>query len=71
MHLRVADLAASRAFSATVREPLGVPPSTPRAFAAGHRDDGGAGEGAYGRYAAYVLDPDGTNVEAVARGAEA
>jgi catechol 2,3-dioxygenase-like lactoylglutathione lyase family enzyme len=41
------------------------------ALAAGGRDNGGPGERDYhpGYYAAYVLDPDGTNVEAVHHGA--
>jgi catechol 2,3-dioxygenase-like lactoylglutathione lyase family enzyme len=40
------------------------------ALAAGGRDNGGPGEREYhpGYYAAYVLDPDGTNVEAVYHG---
>lgn len=40
------------------------------ALAAGGRDDGAPGERSYhpGYYAAYVLDPDGTNVEAVYHG---
>ena len=40
------------------------------ALAAGGRDNGGPGERGYhpGYYAAYVLDPDGTNVEAVYHG---
>jgi catechol 2,3-dioxygenase-like lactoylglutathione lyase family enzyme len=40
------------------------------ALAAGGRDNGAPGERAYhpGYYAAYVLDPDGTNVEAVYHG---
>lgn len=41
------------------------------ALAAGHRDHGAPGERRHygeGYYAAYVLDPDGTNVESVARG---
>jgi catechol 2,3-dioxygenase-like lactoylglutathione lyase family enzyme len=41
------------------------------ALAAGGRDNGTPGERSYhpGYYAAYVLDPDGTNVEAVFHGA--
>ena len=35
------------------------------ATAAGHRDEGKPGERDEGYYAAYVLDPDGTNVESV------
>jgi catechol 2,3-dioxygenase-like lactoylglutathione lyase family enzyme len=40
------------------------------AIAAGGRDNGAPGERPYhlGYYAAYVLDPDGTNVEAVYQG---
>jgi catechol 2,3-dioxygenase-like lactoylglutathione lyase family enzyme len=40
------------------------------ALEAGWRDNGAPGERAYhrGYYAAYVLDPDGTNVEAVYHG---
>jgi catechol 2,3-dioxygenase-like lactoylglutathione lyase family enzyme len=40
------------------------------ALAAGGRDNGAPGERGYhpGYYAAYVLDPDGTNVEAVVHG---
>jgi catechol 2,3-dioxygenase-like lactoylglutathione lyase family enzyme len=40
------------------------------AIAAGGRDNGGPGERSYhpGYYAAYVLDPDGNNVEAVFHG---
>jgi catechol 2,3-dioxygenase-like lactoylglutathione lyase family enzyme len=40
------------------------------ALAAGGRDNGAPGEREYhpGYYAAYVLDPDGTNVEAVYHG---
>ncbi|MDQ3121454.1 MAG: VOC family protein [Actinomycetota bacterium] len=40
------------------------------AIAAGGRDNGAAGEREYhpGYYAAFVLDPDGTNVEAVYHG---
>jgi catechol 2,3-dioxygenase-like lactoylglutathione lyase family enzyme len=106
VHLRVADLEASRRFYATVLEPLDVPLllDTPHliafanlalsddgepsarvhiafsapseevvdafhatAIAAGYRDNGAPGPRAYGPYAAYVLDPDGNNVEAVYR----
>jgi catechol 2,3-dioxygenase-like lactoylglutathione lyase family enzyme len=40
------------------------------AVAAGGRDNGGPGERGYhpGYYAAYVLDPDGNNIEAVFHG---
>lgn len=37
------------------------------AVAAGGTDNGAPGPRSYGPYAAYVLDPDGTNVEAVYR----
>ncbi len=111
VHLRVADLAASKAFYAALLEPLGVPllldtpalvgfanlalsadgPATANAHlafvaadraqvdafhaagvAAGGTDHGAPGVRPYGppgweTYAAYVLDPDGTNVEAVHR----
>lgn len=41
------------------------------ALAAGGRDNGGPGERAYhpGYYAAFVIDPDGNNIEAVYHGA--
>jgi catechol 2,3-dioxygenase-like lactoylglutathione lyase family enzyme len=112
VHLRVADLEASKRFYATVLEPLGVPllgddgellgfadlalsadgPPTQHAHLAfmassreqvdafhragvdaGYTDNGGPGERPYGPpgfgyYAAYLLDPDGHNVEAVVRG---
>ncbi len=57
VHLRVADLEASRRFYAA-------------ALAAGGRDNGRPGERDYhpGYYACYVLDPDGNNVEAVYHG---
>lgn len=111
VHLRVADLPASRAFYAEVLRPLGIPlmldaphlvafanlalsadgtPSsgvhlafmapdeaTVAAFhaagvAAGYRDNGAPGPRRYGPpggtyHAAYLLDPDGNNVEAVHR----
>ncbi len=111
VHLRVADLAASREFYATVLTPLGIPlmldtpellgfanlalsadgPPSQRvhlAFAAdsrdavaafhaagveaGYRDNGAPGVRPYGppmleTFAAYLLDPDGNNVEAVHR----
>jgi catechol 2,3-dioxygenase-like lactoylglutathione lyase family enzyme len=108
VHLRVAELAASKAFYETVLEPLGIPllidtealvafpnfalsadgPATERAHvafigasrqavdafheagvAAGYRDNGAPGMRDYmpGYYAAYLLDPDGTNVDAVHR----
>jgi len=56
--IEVADLARSRAFYAA-------------ALAAGGRDNGAPGERPHyhpGYYAAYVLDPDGNNVEAVHHG---
>ena len=57
VHLVVADLEASRRFYRA-------------ALAAGGRDNGAPGERAYhpGYYAAFVLDPDGHNVEAVHHG---
>lgn len=106
VHLRVADLARSRAFYGTVLEPLGVPflldlphlvgfgnlalsadgPPTTGAhvafvaptteavdafhaagLAAGATDNGAPGPRPHAPYAAYLLDPDGTNVEAVCR----
>jgi catechol 2,3-dioxygenase-like lactoylglutathione lyase family enzyme len=108
VHLRVRDLEASKAFYATVLEPLGIPllldtehllafanlalsadgPPTEHAhiafiaagreqveafhaagLAAGYRDNGAPGLRDYmpGYYAAYLLDPDGTNVEALYR----
>ena len=106
VHLRVADLAASRRFYATVLEPLDVPLllDTPHlvcfanlalsddaepsarvhiafsapsqdvvdgfhatALGAGYRDNGAPGPRPHGAYAAYVLDPDGNNVEAAHR----
>ena len=106
VHLRVADLAASRAFYGALLEPLGIPllldlphlvgfgnlalsadgPPTTNAhvafvaatreavdafhaagLAAGGRDNGAPGPRPHGAYAAYVLDPDGTNVEAACR----
>lgn len=111
VHLRVADLDASRAFYATVLEPLAIPllldephlvsfanlalsadgplsANVHIAFtadarevvdafhaagiAAGHRDNGAPGVRDYGPpsvtwYAAYLLDPDGNNIEVVHR----
>ncbi|HEY4276893.1 MAG TPA: VOC family protein [Conexibacter sp.] len=111
VHLRVSDLAASRAFYATVLQPLGIPllldaphlvafanlalsadgePSERVHLAftaadremveafhaagidAGYRDNGASGVRDHGPpgstyYAAYLLDPDGNNVEAVYR----
>ena len=109
VHLRVADLEASKRFYAGALAALGLgltgegegwfsadelfvsedgPPTSglhiafqaedhgavdrfhEAALAAGGRDNGGPGERSYhpGYYAAYVLDPDGTNVEAVHHG---
>ncbi len=109
VHLRVADLEATRRFYRPVLATLGLeptqdddeyfacdelffsadgPPTTglhlafqaadretverfhEAALAAGGRDNGGPGERDYhpGYYAAFVLDPDGNNVEAVYHG---
>jgi catechol 2,3-dioxygenase-like lactoylglutathione lyase family enzyme len=108
VHLRVADLDASRRFYEGALEPLGIPvrggaesfaadelyvstdgePTTgfhlafqaadkdtvqrfyDAALAAGGCDNGAPGERTYhpGYYAAFVLDPDGNNVEAVYHG---
>ena len=108
VHLRVADLDASRRFYEAALAPLGIPVRASEhsfaadelyvssdgkptrgmhiafqaadretvhrfyeaALAAGGRDNGGPGEREYhpGYYAAFVLDPDGTNVEAVYHG---
>jgi catechol 2,3-dioxygenase-like lactoylglutathione lyase family enzyme len=108
VHLRVADLGASRRFYEAALGVLGIPlragessfaadelyvsadgpPTTglhiafqapdretverfyEAALAAGGRDNGGPGERSYheGYYAAFVLDPDGNNVEAVYHG---
>jgi catechol 2,3-dioxygenase-like lactoylglutathione lyase family enzyme len=108
VHLRVADLDASRRFYEAVLAVIGVPvtghesafsadelyvsadgPPTQgfhfafqapdretvqrfheAALAAGGRDNGAPGERSYhpGYYGAYVLDPDGNNVEAVYHG---
>ena len=106
VHLRVADLAASRAFYGALLEPLDIPLllDTPHlvgfanlalsddgepsagvhlcftapsreaveafhaaGLAAGGRDNGPPGPRPYGPYSAYVIDPDGTNVEAAHR----
>jgi catechol 2,3-dioxygenase-like lactoylglutathione lyase family enzyme len=106
VHLRVADLARSRAFYSAALRPLSIPllldlpelvcfanlalsadkpPTTgahvafsadstemvdafhAAAIAAGGTDNGAPGPRDYGPYAAYVLDPDGTNLEAVFR----
>ena len=109
VHLRVADIAASRRFYEAVLGVVGVPVTdahdgafaadelyvssdgTPTqalhiafqapdeetvrhfheaALAAGGRDNGAPGERSYhsGYYAAFALDPDGNNVEAVYHG---
>jgi catechol 2,3-dioxygenase-like lactoylglutathione lyase family enzyme len=109
VHLRVADVEASKRFYARALEPLGLgitgegdgwfsadelfvsddgpatsglhvafqaqdPETVDRfhaaAIEAGGRDNGAPGERSYhpGYYGAYVLDPDGTNVEAVYHG---
>jgi catechol 2,3-dioxygenase-like lactoylglutathione lyase family enzyme len=108
VHLRVADLDASRRFYAAAAEALGLPledrgeafvldelyvsadgPPTSglhlafqaadhetvqrwhrAVVAAGGRDNGGPGERSYhpGYYAAFALDPDGNNIEAVHHG---
>ena len=55
----VADLAVSRDFYSAALAP-----------AAGDRDHGAPGERPYGprHYAAFVIDPDGHNIEAVYKG---
>ena len=70
--LPVADLDASRAFvrshvAFTATSPEQVDAFYAAATAAGGRDNGVPGERPYGRYyyAAFVLDPDGHNIEAV------
>jgi len=109
LHLRVADLEASKAFYAAVLDAVGLgitmegpgffaadelfvsadgPPTTglhiafqapdretvgrfhEAGLAAGGRENGGPGERPYhpGYYGAYVLDPDGNNIEAVHHG---
>lgn len=110
VHLRVADLDASKRFYQAVLEALGKPDALQEgpgffyadelfvnkaddyvtrvhlafqvpdretvqgfhraALAAGGRDNGAPGERAYhpGYYAAFVLDPDGNNIEAVFHG---
>jgi catechol 2,3-dioxygenase-like lactoylglutathione lyase family enzyme len=109
VHLRVADLEASKRFYAGALAPLGLELTVrgngwfsadelyvtddgeptaglhiafqapdreavdrfhEAALASGGRDNGAPGEREYhlGYYAAYVLDPDGTNVEAVYHG---
>jgi catechol 2,3-dioxygenase-like lactoylglutathione lyase family enzyme len=109
VHIRVADIEASKAFYGAVLEAVGLgftfeadgyfavdelfvsadgPPTSglhfavqapdretvqrfhEAALAAGGRDNGAPGERQYhpGYYGAYVLDPDGNNVEAVYHG---
>jgi catechol 2,3-dioxygenase-like lactoylglutathione lyase family enzyme len=109
LHLRVADLEASKAFYAAVLDAVGLgitmegpgffaadelfvsadgPPTTglhiafqapdretvgrfhEAGLAAGGHENGGPGERPYhpGYYGAYVLDPDGNNIEAVHHG---
>jgi catechol 2,3-dioxygenase-like lactoylglutathione lyase family enzyme len=68
--LTVRDLKASRAFYERALEPFGI---TVNAFHAAALEAGGRDNGEPGRrpryhdryYAAYALDPDGNNVEAV------
>ncbi len=106
MHLRVADLAASRGFYDRVLEPLGIPfmldpehliafgslalsddgepsagctspswrpggrrwtPSMRPGLEAGGVDNGAPRTRRHGTYAAYVIDPDGNNIEAAHR----
>ena len=52
------------------RDPAAVDKFHVAALAAGGRDNGGPGERRYhpGYYAAFVLDPDGNNIEAVYHG---
>jgi catechol 2,3-dioxygenase-like lactoylglutathione lyase family enzyme len=52
------------------RDPAAVAAFYEAALAAGGKDNGSPGERAYhpGYYAAYVLDPDGNNIEAVYHG---
>jgi catechol 2,3-dioxygenase-like lactoylglutathione lyase family enzyme len=66
VHLRAADL--HLAFPTASRED--VQRFYQAALAAGGRDNGPPGERKYhpGYYAAYVLDPDGNNLEAVHHG---
>jgi catechol 2,3-dioxygenase-like lactoylglutathione lyase family enzyme len=93
IHLRVADLAASKRFYTAALTALGfadamadapdhfaadelwvdhdaVERSFAAAIAAGGTDNGAPGERSYhpGYYAAFVLDPDGNNIEAVCHG---
>ena len=69
VHLRVSDLEASKRFYRAVLESLDLA-GVLVALAAGGRDNGGPGERGYhpGYYAAFVLDPDGNNIEAVYHG---
>ena len=80
VHLRVSDLGASKRFYRAVFAALGKADVFVEAedhfsadelwVAAGGRDNGGPGERRYhpGYYAAFVLDPDGNNIEAVFHG---
>ena len=71
----VSDPVASKAFYEAALAPLARAPSTARteaARAAGGTDNGGPGERPHyhpGYYGAFVLDPDGNNLEAVFHGA--
>jgi catechol 2,3-dioxygenase-like lactoylglutathione lyase family enzyme len=81
VRVNVRDVATARAFYAAALEPLGVVavmefPGPDRAtvdafhkaaLAAGGRDNGAPGMRAYREhyYGAFVLDPDGNNIEAV------
>ena len=66
IQLVVKDLAASRRFYDAAFGALGIP----LGGEAGGRDNGAPGERPYhpGYYAAFALDPDGNNVEAVFHG---
>ena len=80
VHLRVADLAASKRFYRAVLEAIGRGDAIDEAedqfsfhaaaLGAGGRDTGEPGERSYhpGYYAAFAFDPDGNNVEAVFHG---
>lgn len=69
IHLRVADLEASRRFYRAVLQAIGrdFTGESPGHFAA---DNGKPGERPYhpGYYGAFVLDPDGNNIEAAHHG---
>ena len=79
VNIPIADLEASKAFSAAALAPLGFelvyegPDSLGNGRGDGGDDDeptGGPGDRPYGRryYAAFVIDPDGHNIEAVYKG---